>query len=168
MEWRAMNPTDYLRPEFLTQQLTAFGGAWLVMLPTIVGAWWLGWWLRGTRSAGKEAGLEGRISVLNERLTLAADQTVKSDRALEELKKEFQAYKANVAAEGSNASPAKMDAAIIKVADSNTTIGSSLFELYRNLDFGQHGALKKLDYETTKKPESLGKPFINIDPTKKR
>jgi hypothetical protein len=33
-----MNPMDYVKPEFLTQQWTAFWSAWLIMLPTILGA----------------------------------------------------------------------------------------------------------------------------------
>jgi hypothetical protein len=64
-----------------------------------------------------------------------------------------------VAAKGSDASSAKVEAAIVKVADSNTTVGDSLVELYRNLDFGLYGAHRKLSPDEIKVLEGLGKPI---------
>jgi hypothetical protein len=79
------------------------------------------------------SGLKEQIAAMEQRLKLGAE-------AKDELDKQFQAYKAEVAARGSNASPAKVEAAIIKVADSNTNIGSSLLKLHRWLEVDQDGA----------------------------
>jgi hypothetical protein len=105
-----MSPPDYLKPEFLTQQWAAFWGAWLFMLPTILGACWLGWFLNGTRSAGKINGLEGEkgvlerqlkadISLLEQRLKFGEEVRAASNKTndeIDELKKRFDAIEVAV------------------------------------------------------------------------
>jgi hypothetical protein len=133
---------DVTTPEMWKQEWLAFASAPYIILPFIVAGWLAGLWFRGRTTEGEIAGLKREISVMERRLELAAaqatDQKMKSDRDLEELKKEFEAFKAEVAAKGIHASPAKVDAAIVKVADSSTSIGSMLLELHRSLD--QSGA----------------------------
>jgi hypothetical protein len=81
---------------------------------------------------GQVAGLKEQIAALNagilvfeQRLKLATEQTAASGRATEGLEKQFQLYKEKVSIEGKNASPAKVDAAIVKVANGNTDVRSS-------------------------------------------
>jgi predicted nucleic acid-binding Zn-ribbon protein len=165
-----MDPFD---PDDWTKLETAFTSAprWAVMLATggIVGAavWWFRGWMLRERvdrlkeqiAAGKEqiAAVKEQVTVAEQQLKLATAAASASERALEELKKEFQVYKVQVAAKGKDASPAKVDAAIVKVADSNTNIGDRLVELYRDLD--GFGAYRKLDPETFEKIKDIGKPM---------
>jgi hypothetical protein len=72
------------------------------------------------------AALNAGIFVFEQRLKLATEQMAASGRATEELEKQFQLYKEKVSIEGKNASPAKVDAAIVKVANGNTDVRSSL------------------------------------------
>jgi hypothetical protein len=103
------------------------------------------------------SGLKEQIAAVEQRLKLAADALAASDRAKDELDKQFQAYKSEVAAKGRNASPEKVDAAIVKVASGNTDVRSSLSAAIRDLD--GLGALRKLNPEELKLLQDLGKPF---------
>jgi len=126
----------------------------LVIGPLIAIAGFVVWWFRGRLFEAQIAGLKEQIAVVEQRLKLAADALATSDRAKDELDKQFQAYKSEVATKGRNASPAKVDAAIAKVATSNTDIGSGLSAALRDLDgFG------KLDPETVQRLLGVGKPF---------
>jgi hypothetical protein len=127
-----MDPSN---PDDWTKLATAFTNAplWAVMMATgaIVGG--AVWWVRGKVSDREIDGLKGQIAVLKEqiatwelRLKLADDLVAASDRATKELDKQFQDYKAKVAIEGRNASPAKMEAAIVRVANVNTEIKDKL------------------------------------------
>jgi hypothetical protein len=137
-----MNPFD---SETWKQQWTAFWSAPYIILPFIMVSLWAAWWFRGRTSEGEIAGLEREISALNERLRLAADLVAASDRAKDELEKQFQAYEAEVAAKGSNASPVKVEAAIVGVAKSNTEIRDKLV-----------GALLGREYEARHSSLPLG------------
>jgi hypothetical protein len=128
---------DYTKSEFWAQQWATFQNDFWVMLPLFVGVVVAVWWLRGWMSKREIGGLKGEISVLEqrlkaqisvmeERLKFAAEQMAASDRVTDELEKQFQLYKEKVAIEGSKASPAKVDAAIVGVAKSNTEIRSKL------------------------------------------
>jgi hypothetical protein len=72
-----------------------------------------------------------------------------SDRAAENLRKQFQTYKAEVAAKGSNASPAKVDAAIVRVANSNTIVRLSLLGQLKELE---EVGFTPVIIDTTEKP----------------
>jgi hypothetical protein len=137
------NPDDWTKLE------TAFTSAprWAVIVATgaTVGA--AVWWFRGTmfgreitslkgEMAGKVAGLEGQISVLNERLKLAADKVAIADRATDELEKQVQTLRVELAAltaKAENASLAKVEAQLQKVeiatgnlATANNAVSSTL------------------------------------------
>jgi hypothetical protein len=127
------NPDDWTKLE------TAFTSAplWAVIVATgaTVGA--AVWWFRGTmfgreitslkgEMAGKVAGLEGEKSILEQRLKLAADLTAASDRAKDETEKQFQTYKTEVVAKGGNASPAKLEAAILQWGTANNAVSNTL------------------------------------------
>jgi hypothetical protein len=110
---------DVTSPEMWKQEWMAFTSAPYIILPFIVAGWLAGLWFRGRTTEGEIAGLKREISVHDReisvwelRLKLATDLVAAADRARDELDKQFQAYKAEVAAKGSNASPAKVEAAL--------------------------------------------------------
>ncbi len=84
------------------------------------------------------AGLKEQIGALEQRVT---DLTATSDRAKDELEKQFQNYKVEVAAKGSKASPAKVESAIANVASSNTDVRDKLVAALQGLEYG---VLKKI------------------------
>jgi hypothetical protein len=105
--------------------------------------------MAGSRSEELQiAGLKEQIGALEQRVT---DLTTVSDR----VDKQFQDYKAEVAANGRDASPAKVDAAIVEVADSDTNIGSMLVKLHRGLN--EFEALRKHNPEEIKTLQDFGK-----------
>jgi chromosome segregation ATPase len=147
---------DFYNPDDWTKLETAFTSAprWALILAAGAAGGLLGWWLNGTRSAGKitglegkitglegeaagkVAGLEGRISVLNERLNLAADKAAIADRAKDELEKQVQTLRVELAAltaKTENATLAKVEAQLQKVeiatgnlATANNAVRSTL------------------------------------------
>jgi hypothetical protein len=117
---------DYTKSEFWAQQWATFQNDFWAMLPLFVGVVVAVWWLRGWMSKREIDGLEGEKGVLEQRLKLAADLTAASDRAKDELDKQFQAYKEEVATNGRNASPAKVDAAIVQWAAANKEVSVTL------------------------------------------
>jgi hypothetical protein len=134
------------------------------MLPLFLLIVWVVWWFRGM-SQERLAVLKEQIAAVKEQVT-AVEQQLKlavaasgaSERAKDELEKQFLDYKSEVAAKGREASPAKVDAAIVKVASGNTDVRSSLSAAIRDLD--GLGALRKLNPEQLKALQDLGKPFI--------
>jgi hypothetical protein len=114
---------DYFNPDDWTKLETAFTSAppWASIVAAGAASGLLGWWVRGKMS-------ETQISVKEERLKFAVEQTASVERDFEKLEKEFQDYKAEVAAKGRNASPAKVDAAIVRVTNGNTVIRDKLFD----------------------------------------
>jgi hypothetical protein len=162
------NPDDWTKLE------TAFTSAplWAVIVATGATVGVAVWWFRGWMSQERLAVLKEQIAAVKEQVTaveqqlkLAAAASGASERAKDELEKQFLAYKSEVAAKGREASPAKVDAAIVKVASGNTDVRSSLSAAIRDLD--GLGALRKLNPEELKALQDLGKPFINIDGTRK-
>jgi hypothetical protein len=144
-----MNPFD---PETWKQQWTAFWSAPFIMLPLIVVAGLTAWWFRGKMSDAEIAGLKEQISVKEERLKFAFDLVAASDRDFEKLQKdfgklqkEFQDYKEQVAIEGRNASPAKVDAAIVRVASGNAEIRSKLFNALMSREVDRRTPIIKID-----------------------
>jgi hypothetical protein len=72
------------------------------------------------------ATVKEQVAAVEQQLKLATDASAASERAKDELEKQFLAYKSEVAAKGRDASPVKVDAAIVKVASGNTVIRSKL------------------------------------------
>jgi hypothetical protein len=112
---------DELKPEFWAQQWTAFWSAPAIMGPLLLIVGFVVWWFRGTMFEREVACLKeqvsvlektknGEISVLEQRMKLAADGLGRAKDDLANLDKQFEAYKAEVAAKGKNASPAMVDA----------------------------------------------------------
>jgi hypothetical protein len=133
-----MDPSN---PDDWRKLATAFTSApvWAVMVATGVTVGAAVWWFRGWMSeaqiaglkaemAGKVAGLEGEKSVLEQQLKLATDGLGRARDDLVNLQKELQNYQTEVAIEGSKASPAKVDAAIVKVTRDNAEIRKKLFD----------------------------------------
>jgi hypothetical protein len=115
-------------PESWKQQWTAFWSAPAIIGPLLMVVGVAVWWFSRKMFEAQIAGLKEQIAALKERLDLAADLTASAERDLEKLEKEFQDYKERVAVEGSKASPAKVDAAIVKVSNGNTVIRKKLFD----------------------------------------
>jgi chromosome segregation ATPase len=157
-----MDPSN---PDSWTKLATAFTNAplWAVIMATgaIVGG--AVWWFRGkmfeTQIAGlKEqiAGLKEQIAVLEQRLKFAAEALAASTGAKNELEKQFQAYKTEVAAKGKDASPAKMDAAIqqLRREEAIRAVGLKVAQVARD------GAQRQLDPKELKLLQDLVKqPF---------
>jgi hypothetical protein len=161
VRWVAMGPSNI---ETWKQQWAVFWSAPYIILPLLVivgsGVWWFRGWMSLERLAGlKEqvAAVKEQVAAVEQQLKLAAAASGASERAKDELDKQFQAYKAEVASTGRNASPAKVEAAIVKVASGNTDVKSSLSAAIRDLEFAQYGALKNIDPETLKKLQDVGK-----------
>ena len=148
-----MNPFN---PDTWKQQWAAFWSAPLVIGPLIAIAGFAGG-SGGDCLQAQVSGLKEQIAAMEQRLKLAADASTASERAKDELDKQFQAYRAEVAAKGNNASPAKVEAAFEQLKREDAIIAAGLKAAQQALEFGQYGALKKLDYETLKKLERVGK-----------
>jgi hypothetical protein len=137
----AMDPTN---PDTWKQQWAAFWSAPWVMAPLILVVGSIVWWFRGTMFEREIASLKEQIAAWDQRLKLATDLVAASDRAKDELDKQFQAYKADVAFKGSNASPAKVDAAFEQLRRENTILEAGLKATHQSLPLGTgYGALKK-------------------------
>jgi hypothetical protein len=122
---------DLTNPEIWKQQWTAFMSAPYIMALPVLVAGWVGWWLRGNRSAGTIDGLRERISALEERWRLADDKAAASDRAKDDVEKQFQAYKAEAAAAKADtaalaAAAERVEAALVKFAAANNAVRSTL------------------------------------------
>jgi hypothetical protein len=124
---------DVTNPEMWKQEWTAFASAPYIILPFIVAGWLAGLWFRGRATEGEIAGLKSEISVHDReisvwelRLKLATDSVATADRARDELDKQFQAYKAEVAAKGSNASAGKVEAAFEQLKRENAIMEAGL------------------------------------------
>ena len=111
---------DVSNPDTWKQQWTAFTSAPYIMLPSILFAGLVGWWLKGTTSKRTIARLNGRISVYEDRLELAAIQAESARQAKNEVANEFQTYKAKVTANAENAAlgatAARVEGAIVRFA----------------------------------------------------
>ena len=127
---------DVSDPHIWKQQWTAFMGAPYIVVPLIVIAGLVGWWLKGTALAG----LKGRISVFEDRLKLAAQQVESARQAKDEVATEFETYKAEVAAKAENAalgaSAARVEGAILRFAAANNSL-SEILGVTEEADIGQ-------------------------------
>jgi hypothetical protein len=158
---------SFLSSDAWKQQWAAFWSAPGVIGPLILIVGGVVWWFRGTMFEREIAGLEEQIAALEQRLKLATEQMAASVRATDELEKEFQLYKDDVFLEGSMASSADVDAAIVKVEESNARIKDAVGSAVAKLEAAQYEALKELDAEAVKKLESKGWPFKKFDGDKK-
>jgi len=140
---------SFLKPEFWEQQWAALTNVPVILTLPILIVGLIVWLFRGWMSQSERDGWKEQITGLEQRLKFAASALTKSDRDTENLKKEFKVYKAEVVAEGSKASPAKVDAAILRFSKGNAAVRSEVF-----------GALQILDCDVA--------PFINIKGGKKR
>jgi hypothetical protein len=178
--------------------LTAFTSApaWALILATAAIVSPAVWWFRGRLfdaqvSGLKEqvGGLKEQIAAVEQRLKLASEASAASERSKEELDKQFQDYKADVAAKGSNASPAKVDAAFEQLTKVDGLISHALILAHQAVqekearslpvgtgyavtteypngleatlrELGGLGALRKVDPETLDKIKNIGKPFV--------
>jgi hypothetical protein len=109
----------FFNPETLRQQWATIANAPFFTVPPIVLGGLIVWWFRGTTLKGTIGGLKEQIAALDQRLKLAIEQSTAFATALDEIKKEFHTYKQRVFVEGRNASPAKVDDAIVTAADHN-------------------------------------------------
>jgi hypothetical protein len=115
-----MDPSN---PDDWRKLATAFTSAplWAVMVATgvTVGAavWWFGW--------------EGAKLILEQRLSLAAEQLAVSDRAKNETQNDVQSLKMAIGAKADNASlvalAAQVEAATSRWATANAAVSSTLF-----------------------------------------
>ena len=107
---------DVLNIDTWKQQWTALTSARYIAAPLLAFAGLVGWWLKGTTIAG----LKGRISVFEDRLKLAANLAQLARQAKDEVAKEFETHKAEVAAGAENgaldASAARVEGAIVRFA----------------------------------------------------
>jgi hypothetical protein len=125
---------DLTKLVFWQQQWAAFTSAIWIMLPLFIIVVFVVWWLSGKLSEAQIAGLKEQIAAKEDRLKLAADGLDRAKDDLANLDKQFQAYKAEVAAKGKNASPEKVDAAIeqLKREDAIMEAGLSVAARLKN------------------------------------
>jgi thiamine pyrophosphate-dependent acetolactate synthase large subunit-like protein len=152
------------------QQWTAFWSAPAIIGPLLLIVGSIVWWFRGRLFEAQVSGLKEQIAALEQRLKLASEASAASERARDELDKQLQAYKVEVAAKGSNASPEKVQAALEQLKREDAIVAAGLKAAQQALD-AQYGAgqrqslprgagfgvLSQTDYETLQKLELLGK-----------
>jgi hypothetical protein len=102
---------DPFNSETWKQQWAAFWSAPAIIGPLLLIVASAVWWFRGRLFEAHVYGLKEQIAAVEQRLKLATDLVAAADRARDELDRQFQAYKVDVAAKGSNASPAMVEAA---------------------------------------------------------
>ena len=121
---------DAFNLDIWKQQWETFLSAPYIIASFIFGAGLVGWWLRGIQSAGTIGGLNGRITVCEDRLKFAAEQIVAAEKAKGEAESQFHIYKAEVSANAGNvalaATAAKFNAAIEKWSAANNAVSSAI------------------------------------------
>jgi len=113
------------------QQWETFLNAPYIIASFMVAAWWIGWWLRGIKSGSKIDGLKGQIGVFENRLTFASEKAVTANEARDDVIRQFQTYKSDVAAanEGTRAlvaTAARLEAALDKLGAANNAVSSAI------------------------------------------
>ena len=136
---------DVTNPEMWKQEWTAFASAPFIMLAGIMVVGAAAWWLSRKMFEAQIAGLKEQIAASEQRLKFADERVLSSERALEEVKKQVQDYKMEVATKGSDASSAKMDAAIEQLKRENALLAGDLEILQRELDYGDVGYYRTLE-----------------------
>src|SRR5262245_47209170 len=95
-------------------QWDTFMSAPYIVAPFVIGGGFIGWWLKGIKSDNIINGLNGRIEIFGDRLTLAAQKVEAANQAKAEIERQFQVYKSDVAANKEHsalaATAAKVDA----------------------------------------------------------
>jgi hypothetical protein len=112
------------------QQWETFLNAPYIIASFMSVAWLIGWWLRGIKSGRRIDGLEARIIVFEDRLKFAAEKVSTSNEARDDVLRQFQAYRAEVAANAGNitlaATAAKLEAALDKLGAANNAVSSAI------------------------------------------
>jgi hypothetical protein len=157
--------------------------------------WLFLWIIHRSEIAGKnstivahKAQLEAQVSGLKEQIAAIEQRLKLATEAKEELDRQFQAYKAEVAAKGSNASPAKVEAALEQLTKEDVLITHALKVARQAVEARERhslpvglgylvgtgyttrleatlrdldglGAVRKLDPETVDKIKDVGKPI---------
>jgi hypothetical protein len=166
---------DYFNPDDWTKLETAFTSAprWALVVAAGAGGCLLGWFLNGTRSAGKINGLEGEkgvlerqlkadTSLLEQRLKYAEEVRAasnKTDDEIDELKKRFAAIEVVVAKAdyaSLSDSVAEIRSAIAKVSAANNAVTMKL-SVTETPDVA---AFKVTAGETLGKLQGAGKPSL--------
>jgi len=121
---------DVSDPELWKQQWAALMSAPYIMLPLLAVVAMVAWWVRGKMSEETIAGQRERIALFDDRLKFAADKAASANQAKEEVEKQFQAYKAEVAGNAGQTSlaarAAKIDAAIEELSAANNAVSSAV------------------------------------------
>jgi hypothetical protein len=136
---------DPFNPETWKHQWEAFVTAPYVLMPLVVLALVVGWWIGNKLAASRVEGLNGaienlkaNIDALRARLDLAADREKAVQLARAELEKQVAELKAQIAAGVSNekliATSAKVDMAITQFSTANNALATVLTA--RNLTTG--------------------------------
>ena len=121
---------DKLDPEIWKQQWDAFMSAPYIMLPLLAVVALVAWWFRGKMSKATIDGQRERIALFDDRLKFAADKAASANQAKDEVEKQFQAYKAEVARNTGQTSlaarAAKVNAAIEELSAANNAVSSAI------------------------------------------
>ena len=70
-------------------------------------------------------------------MKLAVKETVLADRARDDVERPLQAYKAEVGIKGKDASPAKVEAAIVKLSGESAAIKQNLLGAFTKITAGE-------------------------------
>lgn len=122
---------EFINPDTWRHLSEAFVSApYYIILPLVAAAWWVGWWLRGIKSERKIDGLKGEIAVFEAHLKFTAEKVVSANEARDGVIGQFQAYKAEVAANAGYLMPAammaKLEAALDKLVAADSAVGSAI------------------------------------------
>jgi hypothetical protein len=102
------------------QQWETFLNAPYIIASFMAVAWLIGWWLRGIKSERRIDGLEGRVIVFEDRLKFADERAARANEVRDDVIRQFQTYKAEVASANIEnsalaATAAKIEAALDKL-----------------------------------------------------
>jgi hypothetical protein len=142
-----MQTDTFLTPEFWQKQLAAFQTAFWSMSLLLAGIVLFVWWLRGRKIDSLEGQIsvlerrliaqiaakdreisameqrkDGEISAMEQRLKLAAELMAATAKAMDDVVKQYHAYRERVETSGSNTSPARLHLAIGKLIQQNVAI----------------------------------------------
>lgn len=149
-----MDPFD---SETWKHQWGVFMTAPYVLLPLMVLALLIGWWIGNKLASARVEGLNGtvdnlkaNIAVLEARLELAADREKDVQRARAELEKQVQELKAQVGAGAPNekirAITARVDAAIGEFTTANTALSTAITGVEAKAEVGKFGITISSDH----------------------
>jgi hypothetical protein len=125
---------DLLNLENAKQQWATFVSAPYIIVPSMILAAIVAWWVRSFKAATRISGLEGviaglreRIEVFEDRLKLAKEQAEAAQQARAAVEKQFAAYKAEISAHGEVAASlaaiaVKIEAALERLGTANNAV----------------------------------------------